>query len=31
MPWNKAKKKYGEVFKEYEISNSIASEKIFVK
>jgi uncharacterized SAM-binding protein YcdF (DUF218 family) len=30
MPWDKAKKTEGEVLKEYAISNSIPSEKIFV-
>jgi uncharacterized SAM-binding protein YcdF (DUF218 family) len=30
MPWDKAKKREGEVLKEYAISNDIASEMIFV-
>ena len=30
MPWDKAKKKEGEVLKEYAISSGIPSEKIFV-
>jgi len=30
MPWNKSKRTEGEVLKEYAISNSIPSEKIFV-
>jgi hypothetical protein len=30
MPWDKAKKTEGEVFKEYAISNGIPYKKIFV-
>jgi hypothetical protein len=30
MPWDKSKKTEGEVLKQYAISNSITSEKIFI-